>query len=89
MLIDQHVAGLGTLLVHATNIRHHVTLEQVEQPANGVQQHGVMTGFGNRQVKPCIRSPLLHSAHLVGARIAILQRFKRCGQPFTVNLRGA
>ncbi|MNN32114.1 hypothetical protein D3C81_1458260 [compost metagenome] len=72
MLRDQHVAGFSALLVHATYVRHHVALEQVEQPANGVKQHSIVAGLGDRQVKACVRRTLFGTTHLFVTRIAVL-----------------
>ncbi|MNU05895.1 hypothetical protein D3C72_2508710 [compost metagenome] len=59
MLAHQHVTGFCALRVHAADVGHHVALEQVEQPLDGVQQHRVVTGLGNRQMEARIGQPLL------------------------------
>ena len=51
MLRDQHPPGFAAQRIHAADIGYHIAFEQVEQAANGVQQHQVVAGFGNCQVK--------------------------------------
>ncbi len=88
MLTDQHVPGFGALLVHAADVGHHVALEQVEQPPDGVQQHRVMAGLGDRQVKARISRALLGTGHLIDPGIAVLQRIEGRLQPCPVRLGG-
>ena len=89
MLPDQHVAGLFALGIHATDVGHHVALEQVEQTPNGVQQNGVVAGLGNRQVKTRIGRTLLGASHLADSRVAILQGFERFGEALPIDIGGA
>lgn len=64
VLADQHVAGLGALFIHATDVGHDIALEQIKQTPNCVQQHRIMAGFGDCQVKAGIRFTLLGPAYL-------------------------
>ncbi|MNN44162.1 hypothetical protein D3C81_1584400 [compost metagenome] len=86
VLTDQHVACFRALLVHAANVGHHVALEQVEQAPDGVQQHCIVAGLGNRQVKARIGRALFGPRHLIDPRVAILQFIERRLQPHTIRL---
>ena len=88
VLTDQHVPGFGTLLVHAADVGHHVALEQVEQPPDGVQQHRVMAGLGDRQVEARISRALFRTGHFIDPGIAVLQRIEGRLQPCPVRLGG-
>ncbi|MNT48944.1 hypothetical protein D3C72_1857580 [compost metagenome] len=54
-----------------------------------MQQHGVVAGLGDRQVKTCVRGPLFGTTHLFVTRITVLQRIECRGQPLAIHISGA
>jgi hypothetical protein len=72
MLLHQHLTDFIALRIHTINIGQHIALEQIEQGANGVQQYGVMTGLGNRQMEARVGCPLLLTVNLASGGIALL-----------------
>ncbi|MNL44642.1 hypothetical protein D3C87_1672310 [compost metagenome] len=53
-----------------------------------MQQHRVVTGFSDRQMEFRIRCALFRTAHLIVARVAVLQFVERRSQPFAIDIRG-
>ena len=89
VLLHEHGAGFGTLGIHAADVGHHIAFEQIEQTANGVQQYGVVTGFGDGQVKACIGSALLCPVGFALSGVAMLQRLEGLRQALAIRFGGA
>ena len=89
VLLDQAVAGFVALGVHAADIGHHIAFEQVEQPADGVQQHRVVAGLGDGQVEVGIGHALLGPGHLAATAVAVLQAGEGLTEALAIRLGGA
>ncbi len=89
MLAHQHVAGFAALCVHAADVGHHVALEQIEQPLDGVQQHGVVAGLGDRQMEARVGQPFLGAVARRRVGVALLQRLESLAQALVIHRRGA
>ncbi|MCY1186138.1 hypothetical protein D9M73_269780 [compost metagenome] len=54
-----------------------------------MQQHRIVAGFSNRQMKTCISSALLGPIHFTRAGVTILQGIERCLEALTIRLSRA
>lgn len=89
VLVEQGVADVAAQGDHAADVGHHVALEQVEQTADGVQQHCVVAGFGDGKVKVGVSRAFFGATDPALAQVAVLYALECRAQPLAVGLGGA